>query len=84
MPSVRLQLFSLKHCKTGKSNSQAVLFLAPCTLPWTENPAALFREDTPQGGAYPAGGQALGGERLVYIPQHSPVPFETAAGKLQL
>lgn len=65
-----LKLFSLKCCKKGKSNSsQAVLFLAPCTFLWTENSAALFHEDTLQGGVYTAGGWVLGGHHFVYIPQ---------------
>lgn len=84
MPSVGLKLFSLKHCKKDKSSSQAVSFLAPCTFLWTENPAALFDEDTLQHGVFPAGGHVLGGERLVYIPQRASSSLRDCSGKLQL
>lgn len=38
MPFVLLKLFSLQDCKKGKGISQADLFLAPRTFPWTGTP----------------------------------------------
>lgn len=38
MPFVLLELFSLQDCKKGKGISQADLFLAPRTFPWTGTP----------------------------------------------